>query len=83
MKELARTLSCLAHPHGQEVWVTCTHTEQVTHARFVNATDITGEALCPECQALVDQGTPERAPLRLACGACVRTHFRLPEKALS
>lgn len=75
--------ACFAHTHGKEVWVTCTHTKQVTHARFVNEPDLTGEALCPESQKMVDAGKPHLAQLRLACGACVRAHFQLEPRALS
>lgn len=75
--------ACTEHPHEGEVWVTCTHTKGILSARFITHPEVTGEALCSECQKMVEARTPHLAQLRLACGACIRAHFRLTREAVS
>jgi hypothetical protein len=74
-----------------ERWMICTHLEQIRAAKFVPdyirasgivagarvTIAIKGEALCPWCLEQVEAGTPNRARLVIACGACVRERWKI------
>jgi hypothetical protein len=60
-----------------EAWVVCRHHSAIVTARELVGRKVVGEALCPECQALVDGGRANDVPIYIACGACVRSRFRV------
>lgn len=80
-------INCGAHP-SKETWIVCTHLDRITRARRVSGCRagetgdpvgiaVTGDALCPDCDALVNAGRSLEAELVIACGACVRDRWPL------
>ena len=65
---------CEKHVQGG-VWVICVHGDLISRARLVQGDVVEGEALCSACEALVEAKRPTEAPLRIACGGCVRERW--------
>lgn len=80
-------INCGQHP-SKEIWIVCGHLDRIVQARLVQGcragesgdptgVAVTGDALCPECDVLVNAGRSLEADLHVACGACVRDRWPL------
>ena len=73
------TVVCTTHP-DDEVWVVCSHTRAIKSRRLVEDNPpVVGDALCIACRMAVDEGRPQEAALRIACGGCVRPRWPLEQ----
>ncbi len=70
-------LECETHGAG-ETWIVCVHAEPGrTAARLVEDPQVSGDVLCDDCKKACSVGRPVEKDLRLSCGACVRSLYKI------